>query len=71
MANSGADTTLTWQDQPIHTSNTNDPISFTAFLSERKSRGQQYLLPNSTMALFMVATIYIRLVTTLSLTKLS
>lgn len=44
MANSGADTTLTWQAQPIHTSNTNDPISFTAFLSERKSRGQQLLI---------------------------
>ncbi|WP_172188531.1 hypothetical protein [Lentilactobacillus kribbianus] len=44
MDKSGDNNTLTWQAQPIHTTNTNDPISFTAFLSERKSRGQQLLL---------------------------
>ncbi|MCY9807374.1 hypothetical protein OXT66_07485 [Lentilactobacillus senioris] len=44
MTNAAEEVTLTWPAQPIYTSNANDSISFTSFLSERKSRGQQLLL---------------------------
>lgn len=44
QANMAEDSALIWPTKPIHTSDDNDSISYTAFLSERQSRGQQLLL---------------------------